>query len=602
MHLVQLVRYLVDERLLEAGPDGWQARPGVDVASVLPPSLADIMALRLDQLEQIAPGGRLRDLLNRCAILGRSFRFSVLERMLRIENRTDLIETVDADIDLLLDEEYLRMRPTRTDDVLAFPSSLVRDTLLERLRNRRTTRRLHANAAEAKLALLGQSPDQIAEDLVRHFAEARDRTRELQYARVAADVAERTHRPHDAASHLARVLTILEESGEEDADLLVWTLLRLGRLQIGLGLYADALAHFQRVGAHAAASPRARVMAAYGEAKTRFTLGEFEAARTLYASAKQSSEALDDPENIARGGLGLARVAFLAGDLDAAQSLASDALEVAEQRSVAGQLPKAIWLLGDIARSRGENASAIDAFERARTLFEAVDDRSGIAKCYARMAMVERTLGNYEAATRNYERAREMYVALGDRKELAHQLNGLGDVARFTGDFTHAANLYRRAVDIFQSMSLPYDAAIALTNLGLVAMEGGRDIEAEGAFRRAAEVAERLGAAYLAIGIGLNLACVLGRLGQENESRTTLDESLALADVSDLVDPDYARPLERMADILAASGDRDAALAALARARSMWAELGRPDDGARVAERMDALRPGIPEPESSPEQ
>lgn len=591
MHLVQLVRYLVDEQLLEPGPEGWRARPGVDVMHLLPPSLADIMALRIQQLEQIVPGSRLRDLLNRCAVLGRSFRFSVLERMLQIENRSDLLETIDADVDALLDEEYLQMQTTRDDDVLAFPSSLIRDALLERMANRRTTRRLHAYAAEAKLAIMGDELDKLAGELVRHFAEARDRMRELQYARMAADVAERSHRPNDAANHLRRAVSILDDPGrdEEDAALRTALRLRLGELLVGLGEYSEADESFARVEVEHRASAAQRVAASYGRARIATITGEFADAKRRYESALRSARSLADRGLEARGTLGLAQVLFLTGELDEARRLAELAMSGSDPETDPVVVADAVWLAGDVARSRGEHAAAVASFNRAMALFERADNRAGIARCLARLAVVHRAAGDLDSAVEHYERAQEIHRALGDRRGVAQQLNGLGDVARFGGQFARAADLYRRAVDIFQSLQLPYDAAVALTNLGLVAMESGRNSEAAAAFERAAEVSERVGYTYLSIGIGLNLAYVLGRMGLDDEAREALERSLALADASDMVDPDYARPLERLADVMATSGARDQARALLGRAREMWRELGRSDDLERIEKRLGAL-------------
>ncbi|MCB9506562.1 MAG: tetratricopeptide repeat protein [Myxococcales bacterium] len=588
MHLVQLARYLAEEHLLEPAPTGWRARPEVDVSALLPPSLADIMQLRIDQLDQLAPGGRLRELLNRCAVIGRSFRFSVLERMLQVENRPDLLDTIDADIDVLLDEEFLLMSSAHHDDILTFPNSLIRDALNQRMKNRRTTRRLHAHAAEAKLAILGAEADKAADELVRHFAEARDSVRELKYARIAAHVAERTHRPHDAVTFLERALELFRddpslnvesESVRHDVEL------RVARLLAGLSEYAAADAHFAVVEAAAPAASPLRAAALIGRARVAQLVGDVGEARTRFEAALSLASTNADDEAIAASTLGLAALAWHTGDTEQAQALAETALEVASRPSAGSQLADAIWLLGDLARSRGELAEANERFEHAQALFERAQERAGVAKCEARRAVVLRAQNDLDGAEKRYVRARELYAALGDRKGVAQQLNGLGDVARFRGDAVRATELYRRAVEVFQSLRLPYDAAIALTNLGLVAIDAGRDGEAEDAFRRALVVAERIGYAYLTIGVGLNLAFVLARQGRDDDAHEVLEGSLELVDRSELVDPDYAKPLERLAELLSASGDRSEARDLLLRARSMWAGLQRSSD----MERVDAL-------------
>ena len=588
LHLTQLVRYLREERLITSTPSGWRAEEGVEVATILPPSLADIMQLRIQQLEQIVPGSRLRDLFNRCAVLGRSFRFSVLERMLRIEARSDLLETIDSDIDALLDEDYLQMTSMRRDDMLSFPSSLVRDALLEEMRNRRTTRRLHGYAAEAKLAVLGDHLDKHAEDLIRHYQEARDEEHELQYLGLAADVAERAHRPHDAVRHLSRMLELLGTGdSEEDPAFIADIAVRLARLRIGLGQYVRARDGLEGVVAGDGARRSTMVSAHFGLAKISRILGDFNAARERYVGALEDAEQIDEVELLGSGLIGLARVEWHAGDTAKAEALALRALEVGRHREEPALVAEAYWLLGDVQRTRGDTVAARSRFRQAMAIFEELGDEIGTAKCHALLAVTFRAADDLEEAAASYEEARKSYARLGDRKGVAHQLNGLGDVARFRGEFAQAADFYRRAVDIFHALELPYDAALGWANLGLVAMESERDGEAEDAFRRALGVAERVGFTYLRIGIGLNLAYLLARSGLDDASDEMLEQSLALVDSSDLVDPDYARPLERLADVYRIQGHIDSGTRLLHRAREMWRELGRSADFERVDRRLD---------------
>jgi tetratricopeptide (TPR) repeat protein len=161
-------------------------------------------------------------------------------------------------------------------------------------------------------------------------------------------------------------------------------------------------------------------------------------------------------------------------------------------------------------------------------------------------------------------------------------------VARFRGDLALATEHYRRAVDIFQSLQLPYDSAIALTNLGLAALQTGHADEARDAMERALRMSERIDYAYLSLGIQLNLAHVLAVLGEERASNEMLEKALALADQVELIDPDYALPLEKLGDLKAASGKGAEAGALYERAAEMWKELGRTADTARTEARRRA--------------
>lgn len=588
MHLVQLVRYLTEEALVEPGPDGWRAREGVDVSEVLPPSLADIVLLRIEQVEKHAAAGeRVRALLDRCAVLGRSCRFSVLEHMLRIENRADLLEHIDADIDLLLDEELLRMTETRTDDVLSFPTSLIRDVVTERLRNRRTTRRLHLYAAEAKLAVRSDETDKLAPQLVEHFAAARQPRRELEYARLAAEVAARSHRPHDAVRYLERSIALLEELGNDDATIHELGL-QVAAISTGFGSYDVADAWYRRALDASDEQPALRARALFGLADLSWITGHFDDAAESFVEGTALAEGVGDAGLVASGLLGQARLAWHRGHAEQARLLADRALERAIDGDAAGAIPEAQWLRADLARARGDVDEAASLFEIAVEGFREQDRPLGLAKCYSKLAVLARMRDDLDRAVEQYRAALEIYQAHGGRRGVAHQLNGLGDVARYRGDLKLASEHYRRAVDIFQSLRLPYDAAIALSNLGLTARESGNLDEAVDALQRALRVSERVGYAYLTLGVKLNLAHVQALRGEDRASEQLLGESLELADDIDIVDPDYASPLEQLGDLMHASGRRREAAKLYARAADMWRELGRLDDFERVDDQLKA--------------
>lgn len=585
MHLVQLVRYLVERKLLTQTGEGWRPRPGVKVDELLPPSLTELVELRLADLEAMGPAGMRRlELLRRGAVLGRSFRFQVLERMLDIEHRTDLLETVDEDVDGLLDLDLWRIRGEQSDDVLSFSASMTRDVLVDRMRGRRMTRRLHLFAAEAKLAVLHESTEKIAGDLVVHFEQARDGARAYQFARLAAEVAERTHRPHAAAEFLERALThATHDEREAVHDLRI----RAAGLWTALGEYPLAARHFDAVLEDSPAE-RARARALFGHAKIHRLRGGADAAEAGYTEGLQAAGEESDLRSV--GVLGLARVAWHRGRHVEARARALDALSLARSGERPRLVAESLWLLADVARSRGDHEPARDLFQQAMALYEEHDDRLGIAKCHAMLAMGARASSDLDAAEEHYRQALAIYRNYGERKGVAHQLNGLGDVARFRGDFAGAADHYRRAVDIFQRLELPFDTAVALTNLGIVARESADFERAEDAFRRALSVAEKADGAYLVAGAGLCLAHVLELLGRHDEADAFLERALAAAENAEIVDPDFAVPLERLAELRAAGGEEGSARDLLQRAYDMWSELGRTHDADRVARRIAETR------------
>ncbi|MFT4705402.1 MAG: tetratricopeptide (TPR) repeat protein [Bradymonadia bacterium] len=594
MHLVQLLRHLADRRLLVPGPSGWVAADEVQVDRLLPPSLAELVVARLEDLYGMGdPGVRRIELLRRGAVLGRSFPARLLERILQIENRADLLEFFDEDIDSLVDLDLWKLEVGPTDDSLTFSTSLVRDVLSERMKKRRTTRRLHQFAAEAKLAVHGDDIDRISGELVVHFEAARDYSRAMRYARIAASVASRSHRPYDAIEFVNRALSYqslvgdTEDGARDTANEL--HLLAAGTL-VSLGEYQRAFEHYSTV-LESGADAEHETLALFGVAKIARIRGEFEQAETEYLRGLARARELESDPLILRGNLGLARVASHRGDYDNATVLGRKALDVAHLVGDQSNLAEAIWILADVALFIGDHGEARAGFSEALERFESTDHRLGIAKCHAMLAMTARAISDLDAAVPHYERALSIYRAYGDGKGVAHQLNGLGDIARFRGDFDGATMRYREAVDIFQRLELPIDAAVALSNLGIVARDSGDLVGAEDALQGAADVAERLGYAYLIAGAGLALAHVQTLLGKPpGVAARTLHRALDVVDASSMVDPDFAIPLERLAELHCQAGEPEAALRLFERSHDMWRDLGREDDRARVAASTAALQ------------
>ena len=100
---------------------------------------------------------------------------------------------------------------------------------------------------------------------------------------------------------------------------------------------------------------------------------------------------------------------------------------------------------------------------------------------------------------------------------------------------------------------------------------------------RALRVAAASDYGYLTLGIAFNLAWVYGLLGEQRSCQKLLDEHLDRALKYGLVDPDLARPLEGIAELLDAAGETREARRLYERAKEMWEELRRDRDASRVA-------------------
>ena len=592
MYLVQLTRYLFERELIEQTNEGWLPKKGIIVEDVLPPTLADVVQLRIEQLDQQA-GNRIQKLLERAAIAGRRFRFAVLERILELEKNLELLQHLDDDIDRILDEHLLKMTEKRNDDILAFKTSLVHDVVLEHLKGRRKTRKLHKLAADAKIAVLGQNVRTFAAELAKHYQYAREPEKEYEYTCIAADNAQQSHRPADASKFLQSAISLLETNAietENQLQTLQKMYLRTAKLNINAGEYSKAFDFFSKTLNSNNLSPILRIESLLGSAYVTVERGNFQAGELFYLKGTELAKTHQKFTFISQGLLGQSRVAWHRGDTSTAQKLAEKALFYAHQANEPICEPNAIWFIGVLANGRGELENARTLFIKAIKIYQKLNVLTGIAKCKSLLAANARLRNDLTTATEFYKEALQIYTNIGARRGVAHQLNGLGDVARFRSDFVAARAYYRRAVGIFQSIRIPFDAAIALTNLGLVAHQAHDLLAARDAFQRALRVSIHINYPYLILGSKLNLAWVVAELGDENRSNLLLKEALSMVENFPRIDPDYALPLEKLGELKAAAGKLDEAHILYEHAYKLWSELGRKEELRRLSSHLNEIK------------
>jgi len=387
-----------------------------------------------------------------------------------------------------------------------------------------------------------------------------------------------------------RLLDRLESSGSADDGAMRRVLeLRVASLAMDFGDYERAEAGFHHVERDSRASASESVRAIYGQAELARTRGEHELAIRRFIEGSVLARRHHFDHALARGLVGRANVELQRSQYPRAVEVLTEAKALVEALGDPALAAEVVWLMGELARGRGDVERAERMFRDALGRFTRFDDRRGMAHAHAKLAVTSRMRDDLNDAAQHYRVALDHYRSLGLRREVAHQLNGLGDVARFRKDGSLASENYRRAVDIFHTMGLASDAALALTNLGLVALENKQFAEAEESFRRALKIARKIDNPYLTIGIELNFALLLAQAGQTEESQMRLHDGLARAQRAQLVDPDYARPIEALADVHRDVGDVDAARALYRYALDMWTELSRGADQQRVEAQLKAL-------------
>ncbi len=618
LHLVQLLHFLHQERLIAWDPKAhaFTLQGDPDDIHRVPPSLADLLLLRLEQLQhRYPPELHLQELLLRAAVLGSRFPFEALAELLRLEENQPALQALDSAIDTLLLESVLVHVKGRTDDQLTFHHGLFREVILESLQAPRTLKRLHRFAALAKKHVYRDRLEQAAQDIAHHFTQASEHRAALDFILLAANAARASYRLRDATRLYLEAAALTRDLNLADLRTLPLTIARrLGGLYEGFGEFRQAqhgyatllkLALFEgqplfeltpdnpppldppaihlllealdaspRWARHEPDARQEILRATLGLGRTFRQLGQQKTAVRFLKKSLQLAIEAQAFTWITASRILLGRCAWDEGDYDTAEELGHLALDDASSHADAFSRADALHLLAEVARLRGDPARTADFMTRAREAWEILDDRRRVATCLRDLAQLARARGDLDHAAQLFSDARNRFEQLGDRHAVASCLNGLGEVARFKGNLQVAERCYQRAWETFNSLGARVDAAIALTNLGLTALSHGKLDKAEQTLLRVQEATQDLHHPYLALGLHTNIAWLRALQGRWDDAEPHIHAALDHSQRHNISDPDYARPLEQLGLLMQQHGRHDQAQSLLDLARSMWSTLG----------------------------
>jgi len=135
-------------------------------------------------------------------------------------------------------------------------------------------------------------------------------------------------------------------------------------------------------------------------------------------------------------------------------------------------------IAGEMARSRGQYASAKELHERALKLYQANDDKQGIARSYGYLGLTVRDTGDFIQARHFVEQARAIYLELSDRFSVAEANSVLARLLSVMGDFPSTIDLLNTVLVTYRDLGLQQRVAYHTIALGMYHMMLGRYDEA----------------------------------------------------------------------------------------------------------------------------
>jgi tetratricopeptide (TPR) repeat protein len=329
--------------------------------------------------------------------------------------------------------------------------------------------------------------------------------------------------------------------------------------------YAEAIELLAELGdalpAESAADLELRALLA--EAWARMYIGEMRAALPLLARAREIVEDtvfsdVDRAEVLFR--LGCCR--YRLTSVSTALALFTEALELAERSGIScDRLRSRIfgWRSRCYRRQRDWEAASEDV-ERALELAEALDDPRGTADAYFLGALVAERRGQWVAARSYAEKAKALYEQIEDRANTGKLLTTLGGLTFLLGKPDESIPLFKQAFAVALEVGSDADAAQAVSSLAQVHLRTGQVELAEEQSRHALELLadrvdfiDEIGNAQLVLGRSLLEQGRLEEAGERFQAAESSFDQLSSASHK-------AAAWTAQAELAVERGDKEAAI------------------------------------------
>jgi tetratricopeptide (TPR) repeat protein len=357
---------------------------------------------------------------------------------------------------------------------------------------------------------------------VSYFLDGQDAVSEKMLAMLGSrGRGELSRRQYEAARKVfAELLGLAEDSRNEVVR--TQAELGLGEALLGLRRFEEAHRHLDNAlrAGRIAGIPLVECRALHGLATAAYRQGRFSRAMSLYKEALVQLPRLGGAEPQLAGEiyLYLGTVLGHAGHVDEAVEAYTRARELFEGAQRPEQVGEALMGLGDVLSASGELEGAQSLYERARALFEQREDLEATAHVRSSLGMVLMQAGRAREAVEHFQESLAIAQRVEDGVGEGRALTELARCYFACGERASAAEFAERAIARSRGIGQPDEGARARIVLGVLAAEREDTETAVRAMQEAAAQCQRSGMAVELVTIYRELARLAGRQGHHEEA------------------------------------------------------------------------------------
>ena len=512
--LEQILLFLREEGLLTETAVGLALNEAV--GSTLPDTVQAVLIARLDQLTR-----SVREVVQTAAVLGREFEVRVLSQML--QNRDGLTQQIAA-------AEKAAVWSALSELNYLFRHALLRDAAYEmQLEARR--RELHRLAGEAIEQQYEADKRPYLADLVYHYNQAQNSTKERDYAHQQGDEAANQFANTQAITAYSRAL----ELAEDDLSLQIELLVARGKVfkLVGdLTSWEADIAHLNQLLPQIEnIRQRAHILLAHAN---------FAEISSDYATSigisRQILTSLPDTEPylliLAYQQLG--RSLIDTAEHEQAKEAFYTSLGLAREHHYLPEEANALFHLGSIFDDQKQFEDAQSLYLRALTIYEQINDRRGQCVLINNLGVTASNLNDTEMTLTYYEKALAIADEIGYRRASFVISGNVANQKALKGLISEALTFMEQSLTLTREMGYPRDEARLLNNIGFLYTELGQYDIGESYLRQAMNIRQQIGVRRSVGSSHLNLALLAIRRAQYAQAESICEQAVSLAqDIQD---------------------------------------------------------------------
>jgi class 3 adenylate cyclase/tetratricopeptide (TPR) repeat protein len=429
-YVEEVIKMLVDDGVIEVGPERWQIHTDKFVAVKIPQTLAGVIQARLDSLPVYE-----RRVLDRASVIGRVFWDEPITHMQETNDKgsRESADDVNRELKNLQSRELVFIREkssfSNTYEYI-FKNAALRDVAYERML-KRVRRIYHEQAGQWLQISSGDRASEFAGRIAEHYDLAGQKEPAAEWYIRAANQAKETYAPETAKEYYQRAIELLDHTQADSSNQhnkIVEAQQGLSQVLVWLGQYLEAIEGYQRIIKEAEKSNEVRLqsMAWHGIAEAQMHRGDI---RVALESAEQE-------------------------------------FVLAESVGAEMEITKALWMKSWGAFRLGEMERAVPLAEEVAARSSRLQEPALVAHSLNLLGVIKSTIGNYPEASNHFEMALAIFRKEGNRVRAMPLMNNLGVIAEARGDYQKALRYYQEALDTARQIGNKDGEMVYLSNLG----------------------------------------------------------------------------------------------------------------------------------------